>query len=316
MKGEFFRRSAAESGTSVAMDPRESALRVFLLNTPEHTLATWAPAREWLAAQQRCDGPEIFDALFKATKPRCENMIAVCAKFFRHRPRDCVVGNRRYVLLEDGDGGYPSGLMFLLVDRRDARLAVPRHTAEHVVLERARAVTHGFSVDDDDSPVYGHDQTLKSVWLPLAETIEPDAFYWCSRLVRANAPRAVAIGGSAFERCCLVSVELNGTTSLGIGAFYRCAHLREIRLPKVEIIESYAFDHCPALVAVSLPAALTIGNYAFRGCAALATVHAPLAASIGDFAFEACVRLRSVLLSETAVVSPNACLPPLGTSSP
>ena len=100
------------------------------------------------------------------------------------------------------------------------------------------------------------------------ESIEEEAFKYCSSLKSINIPKSV--------------------TSIGNGAFYSCYSLTTITIPEnVTNIGSNAFAWCSSLTAITIPKSVTsIGDYAFSYCGSLTAITIlEGVTSIGDYAF-------------------------------
>ena len=82
----------------------------------------------------------------------------------------------------------------------------------------------------------------------------------------------------------LVSVELDGFTALGTGAFIGQNYMTSIRIPNVEEIAASAFQLCTGLKNVDLPSVKKIKDSAFSSTA-LETVNMPVVEEIGALTF-------------------------------
>lgn len=91
----------------------------------------------------------------------------------------------------------------------------------------------------------------------------------------------------------------DGTSSIGIYAFYDCKHLASIVIPdSVETIGIGAFMDCSNLESVIIPESVTtIGDNAFKNCTSLKSIVIPdSVTSIGKDAFNNCASLESITL--------------------
>ena len=94
----------------------------------------------------------------------------------------------------------------------------------------------------------------------------------------------------------------DGVTSIGIGAFYKCASLASVDIPgSVTSIGRSAFADCNSLKNVTMGEGVqTIDEYAFSDCYYLVSVTIPASVtSIKSQAFELCTRLESVTYGGT-----------------
>jgi len=106
---------------------------------------------------------------------------------------------------------------------------------------------------------------------------------------------------------------LPGITSIGNGAFQRCASLQSITIPSsVKSIGKYAFYSCTSLQSITIPSSVTsIGEEAFAYCKSLQSITIPSGVtSIGYSAFSGCDSLRQISVDEgnSTYVSAGGCL--------
>lgn len=114
------------------------------------------------------------------------------------------------------------------------------------------------------------------------EYIGDGAFKDSIKLENLVLPSSIkTIGREAFYGCFGI-LELNfkqnsNLTSLGFGAFERCANMRSISLPdSLKAIDNWTFQDCHALEEMRLPINLnSIGMYAFRNCLNLTQLYLP-----------------------------------------
>lgn len=172
--------------------------------------------------------------------------------------------------------------------------------------------------------------------------IGKSVFYKCANLKTVNIPKSVEkIGNGAFRMCSKMttftvdnenanfSSDANGilfnkdktelvrcpegssvtdyivpntVTSIGKGAFFGCANLKNVSIPNsVAMVETYAFKKCKKLLSVSLPDGLKAIAYAtFEECVKLKEVTMPTnLETIGGNAFNKCGDLTAIVLPKT-----------------
>ena len=108
------------------------------------------------------------------------------------------------------------------------------------------------------------------------------------------------IGGNGFLNVYVRSVVIpKSVTTIGAGAFSRCAKLENIVIPNsVTYIGQFAFAGCAKLENIVIPNSVTyIGSKAFAGCAKLENIVIPNSVThIESKAFEGCIALRSLVI--------------------
>ncbi len=158
---------------------------------------------------------------------------------------------------------------------------------------------------------------LRSVVLngPL-EKIGHDAFTGCGSLERievsAYSYAYKTVGGVLFDYECkyllrypagrdAAEYDVPETVyAIEDGAFYGCAGLRSVRLPRnVKRIGASAFRECTGLSAIEFPEMLeTVKASAFQGCKSLTAIRLPARTTyLGSYAFSHCESLESAELS-------------------
>lgn len=132
-------------------------------------------------------------------------------------------------------------------------------------------------------------RSLTSIEIPSSVTsIGYNAFRDCSGLTRVNYLGAIAewaqisfnsnplyyakhlyINGEEVTQ--ITANDLQGVTSIGDYAFYKCSSLTNITIPSsVTSIGNYALYGCSSLTSIEIPISVTsIGNYAFEACSSL-----------------------------------------------
>lgn len=102
--------------------------------------------------------------------------------------------------------------------------------------------------------------------------------------------------GSSIES----AVVPESVTSIGDGAFKKCAKLTSINIPEaVTSIKQNAFRDCTSLSSVELPNGVYVGDYAFSYCTSLESIDVK-EGSICANAFEYCYSLKSARISDVS----------------
>ncbi len=95
---------------------------------------------------------------------------------------------------------------------------------------------------------------------------------------------------------------LEGVTTIGAYAFYRCKNLENVKLPRgnMTAIGKYAFSGCGSLAKIELPKSLVkIDTCVFLDCVRLEEIIIPSSVTgVGTSAFEGCTELRTASLSD------------------
>ena len=95
-----------------------------------------------------------------------------------------------------------------------------------------------------------------------------------------------------------------GTTNIGICAFYDCKNLLSISIPNsVTIISRAAFTGCTGLKNIVIPNGVQeIGTYAFSDCSNLTNITIPNSVKeIGEYVFSNCKSLKSVIIPDDII---------------
>ena len=133
------------------------------------------------------------------------------------------------------------------------------------------------------------------------ETIEADAFFFCTSLRLVIMPGVKVVSANAFFGCeALTDVECNELEIIGWNAFGNSKSLRSINLPSAKIVKGGAFHNCEALTDVKFGIKLErIEACAFALCTSLEHITLPLKDNMihDDTTFKGCVNLEHVDLA-------------------
>lgn len=155
-------------------------------------------------------------------------------------------------------------------------------------------------------------ESLESIVLPASVTVIPeDAFYNCKNLTSVTTlgeittiekeafgysgitnvddllEHATRVGNFAFSNCPITTVNMNGNTQYGIGAFLQTKLVSVVLPSSMTEIPNRFFESCKDLESVTIPdGVVTIGDWAFGQCESLGSVTLPSSlTSIGASAF-------------------------------
>ena len=130
------------------------------------------------------------------------------------------------------------------------------------------------------------------------------AFYNCYNLLSINLNGATSVDSSAFYSCsALSSVGNTGSISaIGSGAFQNCSALHSFDFTKCERIYPSAFREGDLVGSLSLPVCSSIGGYAFAYCSNITGIYAPSLSDVGSCAFYFCSKLVSIDLAICSIV--------------
>ena len=284
-------------------------MELLLQHRPEEALPLRhaPPSRAWLAACQRCRGPEIlfafFDDLSAETTPDSGALASLLRKF-QSRGSQRIIRGGRVLVIQDGPElpNEPNKEVFIYLDRRryaiTQRVQIGSDVAKHVIVEQC-AIIH------DDNRSQSND-VLESVWLPKVTLVAMRTFHGCSKLVHVSMPVVEEVGNGAFYCCSsLRSVSLDAR-DVGEEAFARCAQLRVVSLPRASEASAHIFHGCTMLESVSMPVATRVCEGAFYECESLTAVSLPVVESVEDYAFHGCSNLETVSLPRLEFVENDA----------
>lgn len=135
----------------------------------------------------------------------------------------------------------------------------------------------------------------------VCESIGNGAFSNHKKITTLELPDSVTmVGDFAFNNCeGLVSVKMNGVTSIRTGAFSNCKALKTVSAKNAVRISRLGFSGCGSLTDIDLGSQLTeIGESAFQNCVALKLTLPATVTNIGGSAFENCTSLANLVFPE------------------
>ena len=153
------------------------------------------------------------------------------------------------------------------------------------------------------SNAFLNNNTIQTVNLPYATTVNSSAFRNCTSLNQVNLPMCSYIGASAFYRCYSLSqVNLPVCSHIENNTFYGCSSLSQVNLPVCSYIGNSVFFNCYSLSQASLPLCKYIGSGAFRTCS-LQSLSLPVCSYIGSLAFYGCSSLSIITIGYSGICS-------------
>ena len=192
-----------------------------------------------------------------------------------------------------------------VIDEEDPLNTKPVYIGENTITE----IVIPEGVTDIQQYAFAGLTALEKVTLPSTlNRIGMGAFYGCTSLKEINLEHVQFVNKEAFRGTALTSVSLDSMAaigdyafadsdigyldlpascrSLGMGAFYGCDSLTDVRIGASRIkIGSYVFAECPLLVTVDINASV-IASYAFYNSVRLSDVTLGRDVSvIGEYAF-------------------------------
>ena len=145
------------------------------------------------------------------------------------------------------------------------------------------------------SSAFRDNQTIKTVNLPYATTVNQDAFRQCGSVLQVSLPMCNYIGVFAFGYCYSLSqLSLPVCSRIDAYAFYNCSSLSQLSLPMCSYISDNAFNNCSSLLQVNLPVCSRIEGGAFGQCYSLIQISIPVCSRIANGAFQNCWSLSQI----------------------
>ena len=159
-----------------------------------------------------------------------------------------------------------------------------------------------------------------------------EAFYGCTSLKSVDLPKVTEVPHNAFTGTGLIEISLPEVVTID-NAFSDCKKLEKLDLPKLTVIKNNAFVGCDSLKNVSLPKVTEISSFAFAesglveihlpelttiateyynggsfgGCTQLKTVDLPKLTNLPSYTFNGCDALTSVTLPSVTDVANAVC---------
>lgn len=128
------------------------------------------------------------------------------------------------------------------------------------------------------------------------------AFYNCNSLTSINIPNATTIDSAGFRGCTKLStINIPKVTSIGTNAFMNCSSITNMSLSVVPTVNTSLFYGCTSLESVNFPDATSVKNDAFRSCTKLKKVDLAKVTSINAQAFKDCSAITSIILRSTTM---------------
>lgn len=173
-------------------------------------------------------------------------------------------------------------------------------------------VTYGYNPTTTLIGPFEDQTSLTSATIPDTVTnIGRNSFYNCSNLTSVSLPNCVeTIDVDAFGYCSFSAITLpSELIQLGASAFEWCDNLESVVIPdKVTAIPITCFQGCGSLSTITIGSSVkTIGDYCFYNCSNLSTITIPNSVtSIGTSCFTNCSKLSSVLIGNGITIIPDS----------
>lgn len=147
---------------------------------------------------------------------------------------------------------------------------------------------------------YGYLRNKNIINLYLPESVkEMKCSFANTKITKFEALGLQVILGKQFEESSIETVNCPNAIQVNNQAFYGCEKLKNVNLPKVQLVGSNAFyissgsENGSSLRKIDMPNLVTIMEEAFRGCACT-EIHLPKVKTIGERAFYRCENLEKV----------------------
>ena len=170
-------------------------------------------------------------------------------------------------------------------------------------------------VDDSDELIenvgtfaFAYLPNLTNVNLPVAKSIEANAFYESKALSNLTLPVCDTIVRTSFSKTKFNTLSLPKITTLPDAAFSKDVEMyaKQVNLPLVETLPNYCFRQNTDLQYVDAPLVKNIRYYAFNGCNKLKSINFPLVESIEESAFASCTSVETINIDACTTLGSNA----------
>lgn len=102
------------------------------------------------------------------------------------------------------------------------------------------------------------------------------------------------VGERAFRGTLIEAVAGENILETGERSFENCKRLKEVYMPKVEIVGVTSFYNCMELVDINVESMKVAGDNSFQGCISLKNIKTPKLSRVGYRAFSACKLLEKI----------------------
>ena len=156
------------------------------------------------------------------------------------------------------------------------------------------------------SGVFYQNTNIKSINMPLCNSIGNHAFASCTKLTTVDIPNCTSIGAMAFYLCSkLTSAIFPSCSYISISAFFNCTSLTSISFPNCSYIASSVFYCCYSLTSAIFPNCSHIDGNAFYNCSSLTSTDFLNCSYVGDYAFGYCRSLTLISFPNCSYIASN-----------